>query len=77
MISKIWGYIAAAGAAALTLILAYSKGVSAQKNKVRVEQGKIELEAHKASQAAREDARGKTEANSEKADNNDWSGFNR
>ena len=75
--AKIKGYLIAAGAMALALILAFFKGASAQKNKTRVAQKEIELEAHKASIKAEKAANKQTEVNNEKADNGDFSGFNR
>lgn len=75
--AKIKGYLIAAGLAAIALITSYFKGSQAQKNKIRVKQKDIELKAHKASRKAEKEASKTTEENNEKADNGDFSGFNR
>lgn len=74
---KIKGYLIAFGIAALTLIGVYLKGSSDQKAKTKARQKEIELEAHKASVKAEKAASKQTEVNNEKADNGDFSGFNR
>lgn len=77
MLAKLKGYLIAAGLAAIALITAYFKGSQAQKNKIRVRQQEIENEALKASHEAEKQATKQTEENDEKANNGDFSGFNR
>ena len=76
-LAKIKDYLIAFGIAALTLIGVYLKGSNDQKNKIKARQKEIELEAHKASMKAEKEATKQTEENNEKADNGDFSGFNR
>ena len=55
----------------------YLKGSSDQKNKTKVKQKDIELDAYKASVEAVRKGNKTTGENNEKADNGDFSGFNR
>jgi len=77
MLSKIKGYLIAAGLAIMAFVGVYLKGSSDQKNKAKVKQKDIELDAYKASVEAVRKGDKTTGENNEKADNGDFSGFNR
>jgi len=77
MLSKIKGYLIAAGLAIMAFVGIYLKGSSDQKNKIKVKQKDIELDAYKASVEAVNKGNKTTGENNEKADNGDFSGFNR
>lgn len=75
--SKLYGYLAAAGAFVLAVGLAILKGMSIQRQKTEVAQKDIELKAHKAVALAKEKGKEVTNDNTKKADSGDWSGINR
>jgi len=84
MISKILGffggiktYLIAAAAFALAVGLAVLKGMSIQKNKTKLAQKDIELEATKATYKAEKEGRVKTNENNDDIDSGNWDGFNR
>lgn len=77
MLSKLYGYLAAAGAVILAVGLAILKGMSIQKNKTAVAEKEIELEAHQAVAEAKEKGGKVTDENNDKVDDGDWSGINR
>jgi len=77
VLSSVYKYLAIAGAFVLAIGVAILKGMSIQKTKTKVEQKDIELKAFKAATKAKEEGRKTTDENNDKADDGDWSGFNR
>lgn len=75
--AKIKDYLIAGGVTLLAIIGVYLKGSSDQRARTKARSKEIELEAHKASVKAEKKATKQTEDNNEKADNGDFSGFNR
>ena len=75
--AKIKGYLIAAGAALIAIIGVYLKGSSDQRARTKARSKEMELEAHKVRVKAEKKATKKTGENNEKADNGDFSGFNR
>ena len=76
-LSKIQGYLAAAGAFIVAITIAVFKGISIQKQKTKLAQKDIELKAHIAVSKADKKGRKKTDENNTKSNNGDWSDFNR
>ena len=70
-------YLAAAGAFVLAIGLAILKGMSIQKNKTKLAQKDIEIEAIKEVHKAEKEGRAKTDENITDVDSGDWGGFNR
>jgi len=84
MISKILGffggikmYLIAAAGFALAVGLAVLKGMSIQKNKTKLAQKDIEIQAIKEVHKAEKEGRAKTDENVSDVDSGDWGGFNR
>jgi len=75
--AKLKGYLVAGFVALFAIIGVYLKGASDQNNRTKVRQKEVELKAYKASKKAEKKASKTTEENNEKADNGDFSGFNR